>query len=433
MKRTIALISALSLLLTAGCGDNDTTKNAETFSDAVTTEAETEESTTTAVTTTAADTTEAVTTTKASGGHKEASLKGEGTVEVYQEITLGDYITEKNVELKDPDMLLETDVVGHYIMTVDCTDGGSDFEAEIEYDVVDTTPPLLINSGWTPYHKVGTAFDLDDYVGYADNYDQHPVLTFTGDIDPDTNGIYPLTATVTDSSGNETSWDLDILVVDEIPAVVDDNPSVDFGDFITRYDDGNVRFGIDVSVWQRDIDFNAVKEAGCSFVMIRIGYYYSQITMDDYFRANIAGAKAAGLDVGVYFYTTDTTADGVKEHVKWIAEQLDGEELEFPVAFDWEEFTNFQQYGMSIHDLNELYMVFADEVESYGYTSMLYSSRNFLRDFWSEKVKARTPVWLAHFTDETDYEGDYDIWQASAYGRIPGINGNVDMNILYNS
>ena len=212
---------------------------------------------------------------------------------------------------------------------------------------------------------------------------------------------------------------------------MDNNPRVDYSSFIERYDADNVRFGIDVSAWQTNVDYNAVRDAGCSFVIMRIGYYYSQITMDDYFRQNIENATAAGLDVGVYFYTTDNTEEGVREHARWIADNLNGQQLDFPVAFDWEEFGNFQKYGMSIKDLNDIYAAFADEMEKCGYSAMLYSSRNFLNNFWSEKTKASHPVWLAHFVDETNYEGEYAIWQASAYGHIPGINGDVDMDILY--
>jgi GH25 family lysozyme M1 (1,4-beta-N-acetylmuramidase) len=278
---------------------------------------------------------------------------------------------------------------------------------------------------------VGTPFDLNDYVGFADNFDSDPVLTFTGDIDPNKVGLYPLTATATDSSGNYTTWDVTICVLNEVPRPVDDNPRVDYSQFISDNSDGNVRFGIDVSAWQTNVDYNAVKAAGCSFVIIRVGYFYSEITMDDYFHDNIKNATDAGLDVGVYFYTTDNTQEGVREHARWIAEQVKGYELQMPVAFDWEEFANFQKYHMSIKDINDVYAAFADEIEKCGYSAMLYSSKNFLYNIWSEETKSSHPVWLAHFIDRTDYDGEYAIWQASAYGHIPGINGDVDMDIQY--
>jgi len=174
-----------------------------------------------------------------------------------------------------------------------------------------------------------------------------------------------------------------------------------------------------------------VRDAGCSFVMIRAGYYYSEVKLDDRFRENLEKAKAAGLDVGVYFYTTDNTINGVREHARWIAEQLGGQNLQMPIAFDWEEFANFQKYGMSIKDLNDIYEAFADEVRKQGYTPILYSSKNFLNNIWSERSKSIAPVWLAHFVDYTDYTGEYAIWQASSCGHIPGINGDVDMDIQY--
>ncbi len=358
-------------------------------------------------------------------------IKALDSVEVYDEIPVSSFITEKNVELKEPDALINTSDTGVFEVEIPYIYNNSEFIHKLQYSVVDTTAPVILNSGWSTSHKVGTDFDLNDYVGYADNFDRNPVITYSGAVDSNTVGEYPLIVSVTDSSGNASVWDVTISVVDEIPVPVDNNPRVNFSDFIARYDCDNVRFGIDVSAWQSDVDYEAVRNAGCSFVMIRIGYFYDEITMDDYFRSNIEKATAAGLDVGVYFYTTVSSAEKAREHARWISEQLNGRELDLPVAFDWEEFGNFQKYGMSIHDLNDIYSAFADEIENCGYSAILYSSKNFLNNFWSEKTKAAHPVWLAHFVDETDYEGEYAMWQASAYGHIPGINGDVDMDIQY--
>ncbi len=385
----------------------------------------------TSVTTTKLTTTSTTTTTKKVDPPTNLVLKGLDSVEVYSEINFDTFITEKNVELKDGNIMLNTSETGVYEVDIPYTYNGGEFTKSLTYAVVDTTAPTIINSGWEPNHKVGTDFNLNNYVGFADNYDKYPDLTYTGTVDPDTVGAYPITATVTDSSGNTTSWDLTINVVEEVPKAVDNNPRLNFSDFIQYNQGENRRFGIDVSVWQSDIDYNAVRDAGCSFVMIRVGYYYSEITLDDYFKQNLENATAAGLDVGVYFYTTDNTIDGVREHARWIVEQLNGYKLQMPVAFDWEEFANFQKYGMSIKDINDIYEAFADEVRKCGYTPILYSSKNFLNNIWSEHSKSIAPVWLAHFVDSTDYTGEYAIWQASSTGNIPGINGNVDMDIQY--
>ena len=153
--------------------------------------------------------------------------------------------------------------------------------------------------------------------------------------------------------------------------------------------------------------------------------------MDEYYLRNIAAAKDAGLEVGVYLYTIANTEEEIRQNASWIAEQLDGMELDFPVAFDWERFGNFQQFGMSIRDLNELFLLFAEEMEGYGYSAMLYSSKTYLENFWY--VQQGYPVWLAHYTSETDYAGEYILWQRSCRGRIDGIDTDVDFNILYES
>lgn len=427
MKLKYIVILSAALCLLTGCGGkkvSTSSESAKASSSTVTT--------TVSTTTTAVSTTTAVTTTKPKcDPPKDLVLKGLDSVEVYEDISLESFITEKNVDLKDGSVKLNTSDTGVFEVEIPYIYNGCEFTQKLQYSVMDTTPPVVLNAGWEPNHKVGTPFDLNDYVGFADNFDSNPVLTFTGDIDPDKVGLYPLTATVTDSSGNFTTWDLKICVLNEVPRPVDDNPRVNYSDFIAQYNRDGVRFGIDVSAWQTDVDYNAVKAAGCSFVIIRVGYFYSEIKMDDYFRENIKNATEAGLDVGVYFYTTDNTQEGVREHARWIAEQVKGYDLQMPVAFDWEEFANFQKYHMSIKDINDVYMAFADEVEKCGYKAMLYSSKNFLGNIWNEETKASHPVWLAHFIDETDYDGEYAIWQASAYGHIPGINGDVDMDIQY--
>ncbi|MBQ8688607.1 MAG: glycoside hydrolase family 25 [Ruminococcus sp.] len=358
-----------------------------------------------------------------------AVLTTDNSVEVYEEITLGELLLDSNVQLENGEELVDTSETGTFDVTVSYTYEDKRYVHSISYTVSDTTAPTLLNSGWNVVIERGESFDLNDYVGFADNYDRAPVLTYEGAVDTNTVGNYPLTASVTDASGNVTSWELYAEVVDEIPVPEDNNERLPFEYFTEQYAGENVRFGIDVSTWQGDIDFEAVRNAGCSFVIMRIGHYYDEITMDDCYLKNMEAAKAAGLDVGVYIYTTANTEEKVRENARWIIQQLDGQVLDFPVVFDWESFSNFQKYGMSIHDLNTLFEVFADEMEQNGYSAMLYSSKNFLENFWYDH--SEVPVWLAHYTDQTDYAGAYAMWQMSCFGRIDGIAGDVDLNILY--
>lgn len=358
------------------------------------------------------------------------------TVEIYEKMTVEDFVTETNVEILNGEKTIDTSEMGEGEITIECLCDEGKFQKKIKYTVEDTTPPVLLNMGVSPYVTQDEAFDLKKIVGYADNYDTSPVLTYDGEVDTGTIGTYPITAHVTDSSGNETSWDMTVIVLSQIPSsdgnvagTPDYSDGTPFADFMKANEGDNRKFGIDVSAWQGDVDFEAVKNAGCDFVIIRMGYFYDEIKPDDWYAENIRKAREAGLEVGVYFYTTVNTADGVKELAEYISEQLDGQELDFPVAFDWEEFTTFQEHGLSIHGLNELFNLFCSEMENYGYSGMLYSSKNFLNNFWINNYEQ--PVWLAHFVDETDYTGDYFMWQGSSTGLIDGIDGYVDMNVLY--
>lgn len=352
------------------------------------------------------------------------------SVEVYDEVSLSEFITDTNVTLLEPDKKIGTKKLGRKGVKVRFEYEGEEYEGKLGFDVIDTTAPVALNMGWNPYAKLNEPFNLDSIVGYADNCDRSPELTYSGEVDTSEIGNYPISVTVTDDSGNSTSWDMNVLVVSEIPAPEDNNPRVNFTDFVDYYCYENVSYGIDVSAWQTNVDYEKVKEQGCEFVIMRMGYYYGEIVMDDYYMQNMENASAAGLDIGVYFYTTANTEDEAREQARWIVEQLDGRELDYPVAFDWEEWSRFQQYGMNVYDLNQIFEAFCDELEKHGYTGMLYSSKNFLNNFWTNRNNRS--VWLAHYVDETDYEGQFAIWQASAYGRMDGIEGDVDMNIRVN-
>ncbi len=350
-------------------------------------------------------------------------------VNVFDKVFVRDVISHPDIQVRNGSVALDTSETGDNKVEVSYIYDGKRYKHDISYTVEDTSPPVLLRSGDGSVAVMGESFDLNDHVGFADNYDRKPTLTYEGEVDMNTMGTYYLTATATDSAGNETTWDLSISVESEEPPYEDNYDRYAFEDLIADYEDENAVFGIDVSKWQYDIDFEAVKNAGCEFVIMRIGSYYDEYTLDSYFRSNMENALNAGLKVGVYIYTTANTEEEIKENVDWIVEQLDGQELDFPIVFDWEEFSSFQQYEMSINDLNNYYELFAKELEKNGYDAMLYSSKNFLNNFWYDH--SDKPVWLAHFTEETDYDGRYAIWQMSSVGRIDGIEGDVDFNILY--
>ena len=346
------------------------------------------------------------------------------------------YVKESNGEISAESEYLDTETIGSGEMVYTATKsllGGilkPAKEFKMNYSVTDSIPPLKIWSWDDAVLEKGSEFNINDLIAYGDNADPAPVLTVGGNVNMEENGKYPLHVKVTDSSGNTTEWDLNVEVTDELPAYEDTTERTEFADFASAHKGKDRSFGIDVSAWQDEIDFKAVKEAGCEFAIIRIGYTGDgDIDIDKRFSRNFEGAKAAGLKTGIYLYSTDTTEEQVRQAADWIIEKLEGENLDFPVAFDWEDFDDFQDYGISLHELNKLYDAFADELSQAGYGCMLYGSKNYLEKVW-DKTDTRS-VWLAHYTEKTDYEGPYMLWQASCTGRISGIDGAVDMDILY--
>ena len=361
------------------------------------------------------------------------------TVEFGDRLSAMDFVADANGDVTASEKMLDTASVGgkEVIFTVSKPILGGllkpSGEYVMKYSVVDTQSPLVFWSGDGTVLMKGEKFDIADIIGYGDNADPDPKVECKGSVDTDKAGDYPLHVTVTDASGNSTGWDLTVTVAEEMPVYEsDDDEGTKFADFIKTYRGEGRSFGIDVSSWQEDIDFEAVKKAGCEFVIIRIGFSSGDGTVatpDNRFRENLKKAKAAGLKTGVYIYSYDRNESMVRGTARWILQKLKHEKLDLPVAFDWEEFGQFQKYKMNFRDLNAMYDAFADELSKGGYECMLYSSKNYLEDVWADTDKR--PVWLAHYTDDTDYEGPYMIWQASSTGRIDGIKGDVDMDIMF--
>lgn len=430
MKYRLIPFALLLSVLFAGCAKEESKQAAQITASTQTTKAATApQSTTTAATTEATIAATELPKPVHNEPPADLLLLVDQTIKVYEVMTISEMLCGFNGQLEQPDALVDTNEIGTFETTIRYTFADELYEHPVSYTVKDTTPPLLLNSGYDAQITVGKEFRLTEHVGVADNYDRAPVLTSWGTVDTAVCGSYPVKAVAADASGNSISWDLTVQVVEREHDTPKNAPQLSFDQLRERYAADNVHFGIDVSRWQANIDFNAVRDAGCEFVLMRMGYYYDTMKMDEYYRTNMEKARAAGLDVGIYIYTTANTEEEVRSNAQWIAQQLDGQELDFPVIFDWESFSNFQKYGMSIHDLNMLFEVFADEMAKHGYPVMLYGSRNLLQEFWYPQTEH--PVWLAHYTEETDYEGDYALWQMTDRGSIAGITGNVDFNILY--
>ena len=299
--------------------------------------------------------------------------------------------------------------------------------------LVDEQAPKFLVSASSAKVARGDTFDASKYVGYGDDVDREVELTVDGDVDTSTLGSYQVTLNLKDDAGHTTSSNMTVNVVETVSpdAVGPTAPSGDtFEQFQSKYKTEETSLGIDVSRWQNNIDFTKVKAAGCDYVIMRLGGYDdgSHYT-DKMFKYNIEAAKQAGLKIGIYWHAEESSADEVKSSVNYLMDILGEEKLDFPIVYDWEDFADFEKYKMNLHDINNCFDVFCQEVEKNGYSACLYSSKNFLQNVWTNTYDH--PVWLAHYTSQTDYNGKYFMWQQSSTGEIDGIETAVDFDILY--
>ncbi len=195
-----------------------------------------------------------------------------------------------------------------------------------------------------------------------------------------------------------------------------------------------ISYGIDVSEWQGNIDWIKVKATGISFAIIRCGFRQiegSDIIEDANFKTNIEGAINAGLKVGVYFYGTAKNEKEALEEAEFTINLIKDYNLSYPVVYDTESFGTGRLKNVDYSTLTDVALIYTETVGSYGYETMVYSYYNaFSYMLDTGKLEGKL-IWLAHFSDRTDYKGNYDMWQYSSQGRVDGIKTNVDLNISY--
>ena len=342
---------------------------------------------------------------------------------------------ESNVRINEGTFKCETDydpvMAGSYTVNIEAEDDyGNVSYASYEVIVIDSEEPIVFRSGNGIQVLKGNDFDIRDYISYGDNADPEPELTVEGKVNTSRIGYYELLLTVTDRSGNKTSWNPVIEVVRKLPEPEYDDYSYPFESFKEEYADEGRKLGIDVSEWQDEVDYETVKEAGCEFVIMRVGFsYHGKLTVDKQFHRNLEEARKAGLPVGIYLFCYDNNEEDLLSTLEQVFTELGDTPLELPIVFDWENFDHFQEYRLSFKDLDHLYEVFEKAVNEKGYQSMLYGSKYYLQTVWTHAEEH--PTWLAQYADWPSYTGPYEIWQVLDYGDINGIDWYADFDIWF--
>ena len=195
-----------------------------------------------------------------------------------------------------------------------------------------------------------------------------------------------------------------------------------------KYFGGEDMKGIDVSVHNGDIDWGKVKSAGIEFAILRAGFGRLEKQKDEKFEQNYAGAKAAGIPVGAYWYSYAMTPEEAELEADVFLSVIKGKQFEMPVYFDLEE---KKQFDLGKENVSAIMRAFLKKVESAGYFVGLYGSASSLTTHTADDIKSWFTIWLAHWVDQTNYSGAYGIWQYSEKGHVDGISGNVDLDICY--
>lgn len=197
-------------------------------------------------------------------------------------------------------------------------------------------------------------------------------------------------------------------------------------------------YGLDVSQYQGEINWSAVRDEGLSYVFIRCGgRSYGEsgaLIYDPNFKKNFRDARARGFDTGVYFYSQAVNKKEAIEEAEYCLALLDGRSLQLPVYIDVEYSGTGKGRAdnLSRVERTEIVETFCKVIRDAGYKPGIYSNRYFLEtaiELTSPQLKD-VSIWLAEYHDgsEPSYKGDYDFWQYTSEGEVPGIEGKVDLN-----
>ena len=191
--------------------------------------------------------------------------------------------------------------------------------------------------------------------------------------------------------------------------------------------------GVDVSAYQGKVDWKKVKASGIDFAIIRLGYrgYESgKLVEDDYAKTNLKGAAEAGLKVGAYFFSQALSIKETDEEIKFILKILGDTKLDMPLVLDWEiPAATARTRNMDAITLTDIQRHFCGQMRDKGYQPMIYFNWHQSEKLYILSELEEYPFWLALYQDRMTYPWKIEMWQYTDKGKVPGIQGNVDLNV----
>ena len=192
-------------------------------------------------------------------------------------------------------------------------------------------------------------------------------------------------------------------------------------------------FGIDVSKWNGNIDWNSVKSSGAAYAIIRCGYRGSTtgaLITDPKFAANISGANAVGMKVGVYFFTQAVNEKEAVEEASMVLDLVKKYKISYPIFLDVES-SGGRADGIDKGTRTAVCKAFCATIQNSGYTAGVYANKTWFTSKIDAGALGSYKIWLAQYAAAPSYAGRYHLWQYSSKGSVPGIKGNVDLNLSY--
>ena len=192
----------------------------------------------------------------------------------------------------------------------------------------------------------------------------------------------------------------------------------------------STKYGIDVSKWQAAINWQAVKQSGkVDFVIMKAGYGNQATQKDPRFEENYKGCKSNSIPCGCYWYSYAMSVAEAEREADACLKAISGKQFEYPIYLDIEE---AKQFRLGRQVVSNMVNAFCKKLEAAGYFVGVYSSKSHFDSYMNDDVKKKYTIWVAHYgVSKTTYSGPYDIWQKSDKGKIPGINGYVDLDECY--
>ena len=198
---------------------------------------------------------------------------------------------------------------------------------------------------------------------------------------------------------------------------------------------GNAVMGIDVSSHQGKINWSKVAAAGVKFAFVRLGYRAygtGELFEDSYQRANLEGARAAGIAVGAYFFSQAVSGEEAREEADYALAILDGFSLDLPLVYDWEYVNDTARTAdVNRRMLTDCTLAFCARVSMANYRPMIYFNTSQALDRLYMQELEQFPWWLAKYDYTTELVCRADLWQYSDQGTLSGISGKVDLNLLF--